>query len=120
MKTEVGSFTPSSGSFTVELDDSTLVPKGIFFTVSKTGSNVNYSTGYSNVTKHRANWAWSDGSVRDSGRSATKCILHKKTTSGAAATALEATCTAFNTGEFDMNFTVSDNSYTVSFMVVGD
>lgn len=120
MKTEPGSFTPSTGNNTVYLDDATLVPKGIMFTVSKSGSNVNFSTGYSNVTKQRANWAWDDGTVRDSGRSATKCILHKKTTSGSAVTVLEATCTNFATGEFTVNFTTFDNSYTISFLVFGD
>lgn len=120
MKTEVGSFTPASGTVTVYLNDATLDPKGIFFEVGKNGSNVNYSSGFSDTVGHKSAWTFKQGSLEDSGRSGTKAILHKKIATTPIVTALEATCTAFRTGEFDVNFTTYDNSYTVNFMVVGD
>lgn len=122
MKTEVGQFTPpaSTGSTSVFLNDSTLVPKGVFFEVSKTGSNVNNSSGFSDGSANRARWSLHDSTTLDSGRSANRCILHKKLSGGASVTALDAQVTSFATGQINMTFNTTDVNYTVNYMVVGD
>lgn len=119
MKVEVGSFTPASSSVTVILDDDTLVIKGLEFKISKTGSNVNFSSGFTDGTTNKAEFTLYD-TVKASGRTSSYCIYHKADVSGTATVKLAAIPTSLDTGEFTLNFANYDNSYTVDFMAFGE
>lgn len=121
MKSEPFSFTPSTSGVTVILDDDTLNVDFIFCQISKNGSNVNASTGFSNGVKHRAKWALDD-SIKDSGRTTSYCAYHKKNSSGSAVVAVAGKPAAnwnTTTGEFSMSFDTADTSYTVDGYVLG-
>lgn len=122
MKTEVGSFTPSTSGVTVVLDDSSINVKGVFFQICKDGSNVNGSTGFDDSIKRRGKYALDD-TVKSSGRSTSYSMYHKYLSGGVATNAVRGKVAAngFATaGEFVTSFDTAVAGFTVDFMVIGD
>lgn len=122
MKIEVGSFTPNIVGNTVFLIDSTLQIKGMIFQVTKNGANVNSSEGFSDSIKHRALSVLYD-TVKDSARSTSAAILHKKLSGGVAVTDLAGAPVSggFATaGQFAMGWTTVDGTFSVDFIAIGD
>ncbi len=122
MKTECGSFTPSTSGVTLVLDDDSLVVKGVFFQICKNGTNINGSTGFDDSIKHRAKYCLRD-TIEDSGRTTSYSMYHKKNSGGVATVAVAGkviTNGFANAGEVGMSFDTADTSYSVEFMVVGD
>lgn len=120
-KYEAFSFTPGTPTSTVLLNDGTLVPDFIYCQVSKNGSNVNGSEGFSDGTRHRARWSLDD-TVKSSGRTTAACISAKKNSAGTAVDAVVGAPNAtWNTtaGQFTMAFSTADTSYTVDGYVIG-
>lgn len=118
MKVEVGSFTPASATATIVLDDSTINVKFVHFQVSKNGSNVNFSSGFSDSIKNRSAYATYNASKK-SGRSTTYSIYHYDASTLKLAGKIPST--GFDTaGEFTINFDNYDNTYTVDFVVIGE
>ena len=118
MKIEIGTFTPDASSKTLVLDDDTLQIKAIHFQVSKAGTNVNLSTGFSDSIKNRAAYT-TDNASKKSGRSTTYSVNHYDSTTLKLAGSIPAT--GFDTvGEFTMNFDNIDSSYTVDFIAYGE
>ena len=118
---EAFSFTPSTSGNTVLLNNSALNVDFIFCQVSKNGSNVNESTGFSDGTRHRAVYTLDD-TVKDSGRTTSYCIYAHKNNGGTSAVAVAGHPGAnWNTtaGEFIMAFDTADSSYTVDGYVLG-
>ena len=121
MKIEVNSFTPASNVVIVSLDDPTIDIKAMHFQVTKNGSNINGSTGFSDSIKNRARYML-DSSIKDSGRSTAYSVLHKADVSGVSTTKLagKVVTNGFSiTGEFEMYFDNYDNTYLVDFMAIG-
>lgn len=120
MKTEVGSFTPSSGNNIIILWDDELVVKGVTFMISKDGATVNRMHGFTDGTRNRCTWSLKDSTVEDSGDTTSYCIYNTKKSGSAAVVANAASVVNFDTGEFTVNFANYDAAYTIYFMVVGE
>ena len=121
MKCEVFSFTPSTSGVTILLNDGTLVGDFVFLQVSKNGSNVNGSEGFSDGTRHRAKYCLDD-TVKDSGRTTSYAIYAHKNSSGSSAVAVAGKPSATwngTAGQLSFDFTTADNSYTVDGYVLG-
>lgn len=123
MKTEVGSFTPSSANPTILLNDSTLQIKAAWFQICKTASNVNEGTGFDDSVSRRGKYTLATSTLRDSGRSTSYSMYVKKDSGGSPANAIrgKVDTNGFATaGEMVLAFDSFDNTYTVDFIVVGD
>jgi hypothetical protein len=114
-KVERGAITVvSSGSKTYVLNDDTLIPTNISFSIS-TNSNSERSVGNYNGL---INYSGNIGTYSDV--SATKSICHYRNISGVKTKIAEATVTGFDEGEFYMNFTTLTENTSINFVVHGN
>lgn len=121
MKSEVGSFTPSTAGNTIFLDDDTLQIVSVLFQISKNGTNVNGSTGFDDSIKRRGKYCLDD-TIKGSDRSTTYSMYHRKNVSGTLTDAVrgKVVTNGFVTpGQFEMSFDTADTAYTVDFIVFG-